>query len=84
MKLKDFILTEIEAGNVFDVDEFLTRINVMQYEDGELIEPEDYKDYLDHDLDEVFVHYYFGKVAYAMEYEIYVKYEDIDEEELSR
>ncbi len=76
MTLMDFIQTEIEAGSVFDVNEFGIHLENIQYEDGELIEPEEFKDYLDHDLSEAIVHHFFGKVAYAMYYEITVNYKE--------
>lgn len=81
MTLMDFIQTEIESGTVFDVNEFGIHLGNLQFEDGKLIEPEDFRDYLDHDIEQAIVHHYFGKVAYAMEYEITVYYKDFEEEE---
>lgn len=83
MTLRDFIQTEIEKGNAFDVEEFGRKIEHLQYEDGDLIKPIEFKDYLDHELDTATVHYYFGRLADWSSYEISVKYKDFSEDELA-
>lgn len=82
MTLFDFIQTEIEAGNVFDVDEFGSKLHKLEYEDGDEIPPEEFKEYLDHDLEQATVRHYFGICSYSMCYEISVMYKDFTEEEL--
>lgn len=80
MTLMDFIQTEIEAGNVFDVDEFGSKLENIQYVDGKLIEPEEFKDYLNHDLKQATIHHYYGRYTYFMWYGISVMYKDFTQE----
>jgi hypothetical protein len=70
MTLRDFIEQEIEAGNVFDVEEFGEKLHSLNFEGEEEIEPEEFKDYLDNDLEMVTVKHYFSRFIYSMWYEI--------------
>lgn len=70
MTLGDFIQTEIEAANVFDIEEFGTKLKSLEWEDGAEIEPEEFEDYLDNDLEMVTVKHFFSKYTYQMWYEI--------------
>lgn len=70
MTLRDFIQTEIEAGNVFDIEEFGTKLKSLEFEDGEEIPPEEFEDYLDNDLEMVTVKHFFSKYTYSMWYEV--------------
>lgn len=70
MTLRDFIQTEIEAGNVFDIAEFGTHLNQLEICDGEELDTSEYKDYLDHDLEWVTIKYGYGKYAGYVWYEI--------------
>lgn len=70
MTLREFIQTEIEAGNVFDVEEFGEKLHSLNFEGEEEIEPEEFEDYLDNDLEMVTVKHYFSRFIYSMWYEI--------------
>lgn len=70
MTLRDFIQTEIEAGNVFDIQEFGTKLKSLEWEDGDEIPVDEFEDYLDNDLEMVTVKHFFCKYAYLMWYEI--------------
>lgn len=70
MTLRDFIQTEIEAGNVFDIEEFGTKLKSLEWEDGDEIPPEEFEDYLDNDLEMVTVKHFFTRYIYSMWYEI--------------
>ena len=70
MTLRDFIQTEIEAGNVFDVEEFGTKLKSLKWEDMEEIPVHEFEDYLDNDLEMVTVKHFFSKYTYSMWYEI--------------
>ena len=70
MTLREFIQTEIEAGNVFDIEEFGTKLHSLNFEGEEEIEPEEFEDYLDNDLEMVTVKHYFSRFIYSMWYEI--------------
>ena len=70
MTLRDFIQTEIEAGNVFDIAEFEEKLHSLNCEGEEEIEPEEFEDYLDNDLEMVTVKHFFSKYTYSMWYEV--------------
>ena len=70
MTLRDFIQTEIEAGNVFDIEEFGTKLHSLNWEGEEEIPPEEFEDYLDNDLEMVTVKHFFSKYTYSMWYEV--------------
>ena len=70
MTLRDFIQTEIEVGNVFDVEEFEEKLHSLNCEGEEEIEPEEFEDYLDNDLEMVTVKHFFSKYTYSMWYEV--------------
>lgn len=70
MTLRDFIQTEIEAGNVFDVEEFGTKLKSLEWEDGDEIPVDEFEDYLDNDLEMVTVRHFFSRYTYSMWYEI--------------
>ena len=70
MTLRDFIQTEIEAGNVFDIEEFGTKLKSLEFEDSEEIPPDEFEDYLDNDLEMVTVKHFFSRYTYSMWYEI--------------
>jgi hypothetical protein len=59
MTLRDFIEQEIEAGNVFDVEEFGEKLHSLNWEGEEEIPPEEFEDYLDNDLEMVTVKHFF-------------------------
>ena len=70
MTLRDFIQTEIEAGNVFDIEEFGTKLKSLEWEDGEEIPVGEFEDYLDNDLEMATVKHFFSRYTYSMWYEI--------------
>lgn len=70
MTLREFIEQEIEAGNVFDIEEFGTKLRSLEFEDGEEIPVDEFEDYLDNDLDMVTVRHFFSRYTYSMWYEI--------------
>lgn len=76
MTLRDFIQTEIEAANVFDIEEFGTKLKSLEWEDGAEIEPEEFEDYLDYNLDSAAIIHDFGTFAHSMHYEISIVYEE--------
>ena len=76
MTLRDFIQTEIEAGSVFDIEEFGTKLKSLEWEDGEEINPEEFEDYLDYNLDSAAIIHDFGTFSYLMHYEISIVYEE--------
>ena len=75
MTLMDFIQTEIEAGNVFDIEEFGTKLHSLNCEGEEEIPPEEFEDYLHNDLESATVKHFFSKYSYSMWYEISILYE---------
>lgn len=79
MTLRDFIQTEIEAGNVFDIKEFGTKLRSLEFEDGEEIPVDEFEDYLDYNLDSAAVIHDFGTFYYSMRYEIALAYEEGEE-----
>jgi hypothetical protein len=79
MTLREFIEQEIEAGNVFDVEEFGEKLKSLKWEDGEAIPHEEFEDYLDYNLDSAAVIHDFGTFYYSMRYEIALAYEEGEE-----
>lgn len=76
MTLRDFIQTEIEAGNVFDIEEFGTKLRSLEFEDGDEIPVDEFEDYLDYNLDSAAIIHDFGTFYYSMRYEIALAYEE--------
>lgn len=74
MTLREFIEQEIREDHVFDIEEFGTKLASMEWEDGEEIEPEEFKDYLDYDLDSAAIIQNFGVSFYSMHYGITIAY----------
>ena len=74
MTLREFIEQEIREDHVFDIEEFGTKLASIEWEDGEEIEPEEFKDYLDYNLDSAAIIYNFGVSFYAMYYKISIAY----------
>ena len=70
MTLREFIEQEIREGHVFDIEEFGTKLNSIEWEDGEEIEPKEFKDYLDYNLDSAAIFHNFGVIYYAIYYDI--------------
>lgn len=79
MTLRDFIQTEIKAGNVFDIEEFGTKLRSLEFEDGEEIPVDEFEDYLDYNLDSAAIIHDFGTFYYSMRYEIKLAYEEGEE-----
>lgn len=75
MTLREFIEQEIREDHVFDIEEFGTKLAYMSWEDGEEIEPEEFEDYLDNNLDTAAIIHNFGASSYLMYYEISIAYE---------
>ena len=76
MTLREFIEQEIEAGNVFDVAEFGTKLKSLEFEDGEEIPVDEFEDYLDYNLDSAAIIHDFGAFYHLMHYEISIVYEE--------
>ena len=70
MTLREVIEQEIKAGNVFDIEEFMEKLHSLNFEGEEEIEPGEFEDYLDNDLEMVTVKHYFSRFIYSMWYEI--------------
>ena len=70
MTLREFIEQEIKAGNVFDIEEFMEKLHSLNFEGEEEIEPEEFEDYLDNDLEMVTVKHFFSRFIYSMWYEV--------------
>lgn len=76
MTLREFIEQEIREGHVFDLEEFGTELTSLEWEDGEEIEPEEFGDYLDYNLDSAAIIHDFGTFAHLMHYKISIVYEE--------
>ena len=76
MTLREFIEQEIKEDHVFDIEEFGTKLASMGWEDGEEIEPEEFEDYLDYNLDSVAIIHTFGAFSHLMYYEILIAYKE--------
>ena len=70
MTLREFIEQERRDCHVFDIEEFFDMLQFLEREDGEEIEPEEFEDYLDYNLESAAMVHSFGKNAYSMHYEI--------------
>lgn len=70
MTLREFIEQEIREGQVFDIEEFGEKLHSLNFEGEEEIEPEEFEDYLDNDLEMVTVKHYFSRFIYSMWYEV--------------
>ena len=75
MTLREFIEQEIREDHVFDIEEFGTKLKSIEWEDGEEIEPKEFEDYLDYNLDSAAIIHIFRGYAYATYYEISIAYE---------
>lgn len=75
MTLREFIDQEIMEDLVFDLEDFGTKLAYMEWEDGEEIEPEEFEDYLDYNLDSAAIIHNFGASSYLMYYKISISYE---------
>ena len=76
MTLREFIEREIREDHVFDIEEFGTKLTSMEWEDGEEIEPKEFEDYLDYNLDSAAIIHNFGVSFYAIYYEISIAYKE--------
>ena len=76
MTLREFIEQERRDCHVFDIEEFGTKLKSLEWEDGAEIEPEEFEDYLDYNLDSAAIIHDFGTFAYSMHYEISIVYEE--------
>lgn len=74
MTLRDFIQTEIEAGNVFDIEVFGEKLKSLKWEDGEEIEPKEFENYLDYNVESAAFIQEFGTFYYSTSYEISMYY----------
>lgn len=75
MTLREFIEQEIREDHVFDIEEFGTRLAYIGWEDEGEIEPEEFEDYLDYNLDSAAVIHNFGVNCYLIYYKIFIAYE---------
>lgn len=75
MTLREFIEQEIREGHVFDIAEFGTKLYILEFEDGEEIQPEEFEDYLDYNLDSASIVHTFGSHFHLMHYEILIAYD---------
>lgn len=76
MTLREFIEQEIREDHVFDIEEFGTKLAYIGWEDGEEIEPEEFEDYLDYNLDSAAIIHNFGASSYLMYYKISIMYKE--------
>lgn len=76
MTLREFIEQEIREEHVFDIEEFGTRLADIGWEDGEEIEPEEFEDYLDYNLDAAAIIHNFGANFHLIYYKILIAYEE--------
>lgn len=70
MTLREFIEQEIRECHVFDIEEFGEKLHSLNFEGEEEIEPEEFEDYLDNDLEMVTVKHYFSRFIRSMWYEV--------------
>lgn len=75
MTLREFIEQEIKEGHVFDFEEFGRTLDILDFEDGEEIEPEKFEDYLDYNLDSAAIIHNFGAHYHLMYYAISIAIE---------
>lgn len=75
MTLREFIEHEIREGHVFDIDDFGRTLEYLEWEDGEEIDPEEFEDYLDYNLDSAAIIHNFGASFHLMYYEILIAYD---------
>lgn len=75
MTLREFIEQEIREDHVFDIEEFGTKLAYIGWEDGEEIEPEEFEDYLDYNLDSAAIIHDFGANSHLVYYKISIAYE---------
>ncbi len=76
MTLREFIEQEIMENHVFDIEEFGTKLEDIEWEDGEEIESEEFEDYLDYNLDSAAIIHNFGTSSYLMYYKISIMYKE--------
>ena len=74
MTLREFIEQEIREDHVFDIEEFGTKLTTIEWEDREEIEPKEFEDYLDYNLDSAAIFHDFGVYFHAIYYEISIAY----------
>lgn len=80
MTLREFIEQERRECHIFDIEEFWEKLKSLKWEDGEEIEPKEFEDYLDYNLDSAAIIHDFGTFYYSMRYEIVLAYEEGERE----
>ena len=79
MTLREFIEQERRECHIFDIEEFGEKLKSLKWEDGEEIEPKEFENYLDYNLDSAAIIHDFGTFYHSMRYEIALAYEEGEE-----
>lgn len=74
MTLRDFIEQERRECHIFDVEEFGEKLKFLKWEDGEEIEPKEFENYLDYNVESAAFIQEFGTFYYSTSYEISMYY----------
>lgn len=74
MTLRDFIEQERRECHIFDIEEFGEKLKSLKWEDGEEIEPKEFENYLDYNVESAAFIQEFGMFYYSTSYEISLYY----------
>ena len=74
MTLREFIEQERRECHIFDIEEFGEKLKSLKWEDGEEIEPKEFENYLDYNVESAAFIQEFGTFYYATRYEISMYY----------
>lgn len=74
MKLAEFIEQERRECHIFDIEEFGEKLKSLKWEDGEEIEPKEFENYLDYNVESAAFIQEFGTFYHSTSYEISVYY----------
>lgn len=74
MTLREFIEHERRECHIFDIEEFWEKLKSLRWEDGEEIEPKEFENYLDYNVESAAFIQEFGTSYYSTRYEISMYY----------
>lgn len=74
MTLREFIEQERRECHIFDIEEFGEKLKSLKWEDGEEIEPKEFENYLDYNVESAAFIQEFGTFYYSIRYEISMYY----------
>ena len=70
MTLREFIEQERRECHIFDIEVFGEKLKSLKWEDGEEIEPKEFENYLDYNVESAAFIQEFGTFYYSTRYEI--------------